>query len=247
MHSRRSRDRFHPLVLFELAPSNTSRVRAWCCPSARLRVYAELIEASRTSRKNSGETHTNSSRCRRGQISLRTAHRSLLWFSRDIINHRLPASPDVLRTIVSLVWRNSKQLLVLLQHPNADASVLRAAFERSRNFDIQQLVARHPKLRWDPEIRPILLRSRFPEVLATLAEDADPEMVAILIRVLLHKARLDLVSAVFRNRKPELPIALSSREVATLLQSEDQNLRIAAIAHLHRIGATTHSTGAITR
>lgn len=172
----------------------------------------------------------------KGFSSYRAAVFGFVYLTHQIIEDHVPAPPDVLHALIPFASRNKEYLLKLLNHPNADASIIRVIFDLHKTKEVEICAARHPELRWDPEIRQQLLHSPHFEVLAILAEDADPQTAAQLIRRLIACGVVKLATQALSARSSDQPITLSMKDIVSLLQHSDPNVRLVAMTALDRLG-----------
>lgn len=173
-----------------------------------------------------------------GRDYSRFATSTLRDFSRSIANLQLLVPPDVLCSALPFLLHEPTSYLALLRHPNTNATVLRKALQLSPwSQDVAVLVAENSELRWDPEIRKQLLNSTLPRVLTALIEDADPNTAACLLRRLIADNHLSLAASILMKRSADRPIMLDSADLTPLLQSRDQNVRLAAVTYLGQLKA----------
>lgn len=163
------------------------------------------------------------------------------FLAERIILDSLSVAADVLSSLVRYIPRQESVLSRFVAHPNVDERVLRIAFDTfPTSSTIRERVAKCPSLRWDPKIRKRLLRSSNPVIVAVLAEDAEPEVAAHLIRRLLAKNLLDLAARALSARAPDMPVALHPADLAPMLRSAQQDIRLTALTWLGRL--TTSSS-----
>lgn len=179
-------------------------------------------------------------RCKRFTQS-ETALTYVGWLSRRILQLQIPVPPDILCEAIPFVDRNPNELRTLLDHPSVDTTVLRAAIKRNpRSWAAQYAVAHDDNLRWDPEIRPLLLDTDCPAVLAKLAEDADPKTTIELLRRLIDLKEFDRVADILRTAESKDSISLNPNDLLPLLSHSDRHIRLTALTHLGRLGKSTN-------
>lgn len=156
------------------------------------------------------------------------------YFSRRIAEEHPPVPPDVLCQALPYLERYKSVFRNLLRHPDTNDTVLRAALEGSAALSAHDFVARHPTLRWDPEIRPQLLASRDPDVLSALIEDAEPEIAGQLVCRLVDLGFSFFVPPALEARPADRPIVLEAEALLPLLQNADRDLRLTILRSLER-------------
>lgn len=166
-------------------------------------------------------------------------------FSDCLIESEVSLPSDVLCAMLPLMRGRPMKLDALLGRPDVDATVLREALARFKEMAVLRRMARNSELRWDPSIRPRLLRSADPDIQASLAEDADPETAAKLVRQLIANQHLDLVARALEARAPDNLIALDPVDLPPpLLQHDNPKLRLVAVRHLPQLEASKQDISA---
>lgn len=215
---------------------------SWAAPVRR--VYASAQELSDTLKKL--KTGSRQSRSCASKRTFKDALGVLLLsyvsdFSKAIIYWQLRVPSDVLCASLSFVPKTKAVLRDFVRHPDADASALRAVVQISNDPFVLEFVARNDELRWDFEIRPILLQSKNPFVLTELLQDAEPEVAAEIVRYLLREDKVEYIGIGLDFRDPKLPIALEPHELTPLLQNADHRIRLTGITWLGRLSLATRA------
>lgn len=160
-------------------------------------------------------------------------------FSQWIASEHPPVPPDILCEALPHLEHSKSMFRALLRHPNTDVTVLRVALECSAASAAHDFVVCYPELRWDPNIRPQLLASDNPDVLAALIEDAEPEVAGQLILRLVALGHSSFVPDALRARPADQPIVLNTEELLLLLQNSDRDSRLAVLGSMEKFKNAT--------
>lgn len=156
----------------------------------------------------------------------------------DVLRVVIPAIGGRNKYVVgSTALANSTALAKVLDRDDITPEVARLVAKHFGTRRIRALLASHPRWRHDPEIRPRLLASTAPEIVAILLQDASPdEFVRVFRRVV--ERHPDIVGEILGDRLDELAGALTKEDLIPLLQSTSRMTRLVAIQALSQANET---------